>query len=88
MSSGSGSSRLPRRARSLRGTAVNTLVRFLSERGLSDKEIERALEYVEATGAYTIREAFVQAMSRTLYSDEELASGSRFQFEEQLASAE
>jgi len=81
-------SRRPRRARALRSSAVNTLVRFLSERGLSDEEIERALVYVEATGVYTIREAFVQAMSRTLYSDEELASGSRFQFDERLTPAE
>ena len=75
------------RSRGLRGPAVNTLVRFLTERGLSDDQIERALEYVEETGARTIREAFVNAMSRVLYSDEELAMGSRFTFDDASAAA-
>ena len=77
-----------RKPRSLRGPAVNTLVRFLGERGLSDDEIDRALEYVEASGAYTIREAFVLAMSRTMYSDQELAAGQKFGFTEGSAAAE
>ena len=77
-----------RKPRSLRGPAVNTLVRFLAERGLSEDQIDRGLEYVEASGAYTIREAFILAMSRTLYSDQELADGQRFGFTEGSAVAE
>jgi len=77
-----------RKPRSLRGPAVNTLVRFLTERGLSEEQIDRGLEYVEASGAYTIREAFILAMSRTLYSDQELADGQRFGFTEGSAAAD
>ena len=77
-----------RKPRSLRGPAVNTLVRFLAERGLSEEQIDRGLEYVEASGAYTIREAFILAMSRSIYSDEELAGGQRFGFTDNSAAAD
>lgn len=77
-----------RKPRSLRGPAVNTLVRFLAERGLSDEQIDRALEYVETSGAHTIREAFVLAMSRTMYTDQELEAGQKFGFTEVSAAAE
>ncbi len=61
------------RRRSLRGPAVATLVRFLGERGLTDEQIERALEYVEESGVHTIRAAFDLAMSRTLLATDELS---------------
>ena len=72
------SSRQPRRKPMLRDNAVRTLIRFLEDRGLSDDEIDRSLEYVEVVGARTISEGFVLAMSRALYSDEQLAGGMRF----------
>lgn len=58
------------------------LSRILAARGLSEKEIERGLDYVATSGAQTLREGFVLAMSRILYSDAELAAGLRFTFVE------
>ena len=62
----------------LRSSSVRTLMRLLSGYGLSDEEVERGMDYVEIIGARTVREGFELAMSRVLFSDEQLAAGSRF----------
>jgi hypothetical protein len=58
--------------------SVRALARMLAERGLSEDEIDRGLDYVAISGAQTMRQAFVLAMSRVLYSDAQLAAGLRF----------
>lgn len=64
--------------RELRVSTVGTLVRLLSEHGLSAEEVERGMEYAEAMGAGTTRDGFVLAMSRVLLTDAQLAAGVRF----------
>ena len=63
-------------------SSARTVARFLAERGMSDNEIDRGLHYAELHGALTIREGFVLAMSRITLSDEQLAAGMRFSFDE------
>jgi hypothetical protein len=58
--------------------SATALARMLAARGLPENEIDRGLEYVATSGAQTMREGFVLAMSRILYSDEQLAAGLRF----------
>jgi hypothetical protein len=55
-----------------------TLERLMVERGISQDEIERGLNYAVSAGATTTREAYNLAMSRILFSDEELTAGARF----------
>ena len=43
----------------LRAFTVGTLVRLLSEHGLSAEEVEHGMDYAEAMGAVTARDAFV-----------------------------
>lgn len=62
----------------LRASTVGTLVRLLSEHGLSAEEVERGMGYAEAMGAGTTRDGFVLAMSRVLFTDAQLAAGVRF----------
>ncbi len=66
------------RPRRLRASSVGTVVRLLSEHGLSAKEVERGMDYAEATGAGTICEGFMLAMSRVHLTDAQLAAGVRF----------
>ncbi len=72
----------PPRPRTLNETSVAALIRLLTERGLTEDQIERGLDYIEAVGARTMRDGFELAMSRILYTDHELASGQRFTFPE------
>ena len=64
--------------RSLGNRSTLTLMRLLAERGLSTKEIDAGLDYVEDVGARTVREGYELALSRVLYSDAQLAQGMRF----------
>ena len=64
--------------RSLSETSIQALMRLLSERGLSEDEIDKGLQFVEASGVYTMRESFELAMSRALYTDVQLAEGKRY----------
>ena len=48
-------------------------------RGCSRADIIRGLDYAAAQGVFTTKDAFVLAMSRVLYSDEQLAAGMRFE---------
>ena len=66
------------RGRTLSGSSVLALARLLTERGLSEREIDRGLEYCLENGASTMRQGFVLAMSRALFSDAQLAAGMRF----------
>jgi hypothetical protein len=52
-------------------------MRLLSEHGLSAKEIERGMDYVESMGAGTTCEGFVLAMSRVRFTDAQLSAGVR-----------
>ena len=64
--------------RSLSETSIQALMRLLSERGLSEDQIDQGLQFVEASGVYTMRESFELAMSRALYTDTQLAEGKRY----------
>jgi len=66
------------RPRRLRASSVGTVVRLLSEHGLSAEEVERGMDYAEAMGASTICESFVLAMSRAHLTDAQLSAGVRF----------
>jgi len=52
---------------------------LLSEHGCSEADIDRGLAYAADQGAFTAKTAFVMAMSRVMYSDEQLAAGLRFE---------
>ncbi len=65
----------------LRASSVGTVMRLLSEHGLSAKEVERGMDYAEAMGAGTICEGFVLAMSRVHFTDAQLSAGVRFHLE-------
>ncbi len=67
--------------RRLRPSSIGTVMRLLSEHGLSAKEVERGMDYAEAMGAGTTCEGFVLAMSRVHFTDAQLAAGSRFSLE-------
>ncbi len=67
------------RSRQLRAAATNLVVTLLSEQGCSEADIDRGLADAAAQGAFTAKTAFVLAMSRVLYSDEQLAAGLRFE---------
>lgn len=75
MPEGTSGTEWPRR---LQGSTVGTLVRLLSEHGLSAEEVECGMDYAEAMGAVTTRDGFVLAMSRVLFTDAQLAAGIRF----------
>jgi len=63
----------------LGANATRLVARLLSEHGCSEAEIDRGLAYAAAQGAFTAKTAFVMAMSRTRFSDEQLAAGLRFE---------
>lgn len=67
-----------KRPRRLWASSVETVVRLLSEHGLSAKEVERGMDYAEAMGAGTICESFKLAMSRVHFSDAQLSAGVLF----------
>lgn len=67
-----------KRPHRLRASSVKTVVRLLSEQGLSAKEVERGMDYAEAMGAGTICESFKLAMSRVHLTDAQLSAGMRF----------
>lgn len=64
--------------RGLGNRSTMTLMRILAEQGLPSASIEAGLDYVEEIGARTVREGYELAMSRVMYSDEQLAEGMRF----------
>ncbi|MGA0530763.1 hypothetical protein [Hansschlegelia sp. KR7-227] len=65
---------------------MNTLTHFnadavraqIAEAGYSDAAISKGIAYAADQGASDDHEAFVLAVSRILYSDEDLAEGARF----------
>ncbi len=66
------------RSRQLGAAATNLVTSLLSEHGCSEADIDRGLAYAAAQGAFAAKTAFVLAMSRVMYSDEQLAAGLRF----------
>jgi len=65
--------------RQLRSAGTNMVASLLSEQGCLEADIDRGLAYAADQGAFTAKTAFVLAMSRVLYSDEQLAAGLRFE---------
>jgi hypothetical protein len=64
----------------LQRRVFQSICSVLTQQGMSDDDIERGLEYADLQGARTTREGYVLAMSRVLYTDDQLASGSVFSF--------
>jgi hypothetical protein len=50
----------------------------LAAGGYTSAQIDRAMEYAHEQGACTGLDGYVLAMSRILYTDEQLADGARF----------
>ena len=73
--------------RALNDRSARALMRLLAERGLSEAEIDRGLDYVAERGVSTMRESFVLAMSRARFTDAQLAAGAVFTFEEEAVTA-
>jgi len=63
-------------------TVHRTVMHKLAAGGYSPMQIRDGLAYAVAEDATTVREAFILAMSRILYSDEQLADGARYAAEE------
>ncbi len=64
----------------MRASTVHNVVRLLVSCGYSDEEISYGLDYAEAEGARTAMECFTLAVSRLIYSDDQLAAKMRFIF--------
>ena len=68
----------------LRASTARNVVRLLVDCGYSDGEIDYGLDYAETEGARTMMECFTLAVSRLIYSDEQLAAKMRFNFRDFL----